>query len=406
MNGVFILDPARRAAARRSSAARRRLNLAFVVFCVVVALVSLVVLAVMLTTIFYQGVSNVHWEFLTNPPGPDAADAGIMPALAGTVWVCVVCALTALPLGVATAVFLEEFKPKNRVLRRLHGIVQLNINNLAGVPSVVYGLIGITVFMQMFGVFGTVRDPWFEIGGHYQDFFETVGDTFDRRTLKVYVDGRHADQTTLVDGMTVLTRDDEEVRLKVIPPGAPMPDDEALRRRTVYANVEVDRRKYYESWYYLRVPFDRSVLTGGLTLMLVILPVVIIASQESIRAVPDSLREAALGMACTRWQMVRRVTLPAAVPGILTGSILALSRAIGEAAPMLMIAGTLYMDSPPANFMDTYTVMPLQIYRWLEDHKQAFQPVAGAAIIVLLGVLLTFNAVAVFLRQRLQKPLT
>ncbi len=140
--------------------------------------------------------------------------------------------------------------------------------------------------------------------------------------------------------------------------------------------------------------------------MLVVMPIVIIASQESIRAVPDSLREAALGMGCTRWQMVRRVTLPAAIPGILTGSILAMSRAMGEAAPILMIAGVIYIPSAPDNLIDEFTVMPLQIYNWAQRSMTEFHSVAATGIILLLTVLLMFNAAAVILRQRWQKPLS
>jgi phosphate transport system permease protein len=158
-------------------------------------------------------------------------------------------------------------------------------------------------------------------------------------------------------------------------------------------------------WYYLRVPFGRGVLAGGMTLMLVILPIVVIASQEALRAVPDSLREGALAAGATRWQMVRHMTLPAAVPGIMTGSILAMSRAIGEAAPVLVIAGIVFITFTPRNLMDDFTVLPLQIYNWAQRPQEEFHRIAATGIIVLLAVLLTFNAAAVLIRQKFHKPL-
>ena len=140
--------------------------------------------------------------------------------------------------------------------------------------------------------------------------------------------------------------------------------------------------------------------------MLVILPIVIIASQESLRAVPDSLREGSFGMGATRWQTVQNVTLPASIPGIMTGSILAMSRAIGEAAPILIICGIIYIGSNPGNLMDDFSVMPLQIYNWASQSQREFHAVAAKGIIVLLAVLLSFNAVAVLIRNRTQKNLS
>ncbi|MEC9374712.1 MAG: PstA family ABC transporter permease, partial [Planctomycetota bacterium] len=265
-------------------------------------------------------------RFLTSPPSRRAEDAGLEPALWGSIWICLVCGLTALPIGVGTAVFLEEFRPKSRLLRRGHAFVELNIRNLAGVPSIVYGIIGLTAFVQMFNMLGTPNDPAFSIG-------------------------------------------------------------EPL------------------DWYHFQLPFGRGVLAGGLTLMLVILPIVIISAQEALRAVPDSIRQGALAVGCTRWQVVSKMTLPAAIPGIMTGSILAMSRAIGEAAPILVIAGIVFVRFTPQNLMDDFTAMPLQIYNWAGRPQEEFHHTAASGIIVLLGVLLTFNALAVLIRQRLQKPL-
>ncbi|MCI0631532.1 MAG: phosphate ABC transporter permease PstA [Phycisphaerales bacterium] len=298
----------------------------FVILCMIGASLSLLALAILLGSILIQGLGHLDLSFFKDVPSAKPAKAGIGPAMWGSIWVCAACALAALPLGVGTAIFLEEFKPKKPWVRRLHGFLQLNITNLAGVPSIVYGILGLTVFVQLFGIVGNTNDPGFTFGS---------------------------------------------------------PDN----------------------WYYFQLPLGRGVLAGGLTLALVVLPIVIIASQEALRAVPDSLREAALASGATRWQMIRQMTLPAAVPGIMTGSILAMSRAIGEAAPMLVIAGVVYITFTPQHLMDEFTVMPLQIYNWAGLPQTEFHEVAATGIIVLLAVLLTFNALAVFIRQRFQQPL-
>lgn len=311
---------------RRSSQRRVAANRVFMIVCIVAGSVSLIALALLLTSILNLGLKHLDWQFLKQVPSRRAEKAGIGPAMWGTVWVCLMCGLIALPLGVGTAIFLEEFRPRQRWLLKLHGFVQLNITNLAGVPSIVYGILGLTVFVQMFGMMGNLNEP----------------------------------------GLTIGTRED---------------------------------------WYYVQLPLGRGVLAGALTLMLVVLPVITIASQEALRAVPDSLREGALAAGATKWQMVRRMTLPAAVPGIMTGCILAMSRAIGEAAPMLVIAGVVYITFTPRNLMDEFTVMPLQIYNWAGLPSKDFHQVAATGIIVLLSILLTFNAIAVFIRQKFHKPL-
>jgi phosphate transport system permease protein len=264
-------------------------------------------------------------SFVTGTPSRRPEDAGIGPPLVGTVWVCLICGILALPLGVGTAIFLEECKPRGALARRLFAVVQLNITNLAGVPSIVYGIIGLTAFVGMFGLFGTPAAP----------------------------------------ALTIGTTDD---------------------------------------WYYFQLPFGRSVLAGGLTLMLVVLPIVVISAQEALRAVPDSLRQGALALGSTRWQMIRRMTLPAAVPGIMTGSILAMSRAIGEAAPILIICGIVFIRFTPEHLMDEFTALPLQIYDWAGRPKDEFHRIAASGIVVLLAVLLTFNAAAVVIRQKFQRP--
>ena len=394
------------AADLRPTDSRKLTNNLFIGVCVTTAFMSMVILAVLMIAVCLQGRHYLDWSFLNDPPSREPAEAGIGPALWGTIWVCAGCAFFTLPLGVATAIFLEEFRPRNPVSKIIHSFIQLNIANLAGVPSVVYGIIGLTAFAAMFGLFdrtdagGNAAPPW-EIGITYYDQFLTEGD----RVVLIQVDGKNAPATALTEQTSAITTQGKAVELNIIGNRDPLPEDEKVRAYTLRDSAEggrIDRRR----WYYLSVPLGSGVVTGSLTLMLVVLPVVIIATQESLRAVPDSLREGALGMGATRWQMVWNVTLPAAVPGIMTGSILAMSRAIGEAAPILMISGIVFIDFTPGHLMDKFTVMPLQIYNWAQRPQIEFHHLAASGIIVLLCVLLAFNAVAVFIRQRFQKPLS
>lgn len=313
----------------RSRAFRTFKDKYFVVFCIASAFLSILVLGILLTSIGVQGTEYLTKDLLSNSPSRKPEQAGIYPAMWGTIMICMVCAATAIPLGVGTAIFLEEYKPRNKWLMKFHSFVQVNITNLSGVPSVVYGILGLTVFAQMFnwGWVGTADEPWLEIGT-------------------------------------------------------------------------------YENWYYFRLPIGRSVLAGGLTLMLLVLPVIIISSQEALRAVPDSLRKGALALGATRWQMIWRMTLPSAIPGIMTGTILSMSRAIGEAAPILIICGVAYITFTPEHLMDDFTAMPLQIYNWAARPQEEFHQVAASGIIVLMGILLTFNAVAIIIRQKFQKQLS
>ncbi|MCH2128841.1 MAG: phosphate ABC transporter permease PstA [Pirellulaceae bacterium] len=387
-------------AAPRSAAMRRNLDRWFLIFCVVTAFTSVAILALLLGAILLQGMPQMSWAFLSNPPSRDTTQAGIMPALFGTIWVCGACALCTLPVGVATAVLLEEFKPSGRLTRPIHSFIQVNITNLAGVPSVVYGIIGLTAFVSMFGILGSTSDPVFELGVSYYDQFLSEDD----RVLLVPVAGRNAPPTPVEEGLVAIIRD-KAFRVHVIGDRDPLPDDKRLQAVTLREGAEAGRISR-KSWYYLQLPFGRGVFAGALTLMLVVLPIVIISSQEALRAVPASLREAGLGLGATRWQVVWNVTLPSAIPGIMTGSILAMSRAIGEAAPVLIIAGIVFIASPPGHLMDDFSVMPLQVYNWAQRPQAEFHSIAATGIIVLLAILLTFNIFAVWLRQKFQKTMS
>lgn len=393
--------PCLRASHSRSLKLRHRIDRGFVAFCMATALASIVILTVLLGSILYAGLPGMSWRFVRSAPSSVATEAGIQPAMFGSIWVCSVCALFALPIGVATAVFLEEFPVRSKIGRMFQSFVQLNISNLASVPSVVYGMIGLTVFAGMFGLAGSANAPVMEVGAQYYHQFLSEGD----RILRVPVADRQAVPTLVRSPMTAITSRGQTVQVNVIGAHDTLPDSPALRARTLRQDAESGIISD-KAWYYFQLPFGRSVLTGGLTLMLVILPIVIIASQEALRGVPESLREASFGIGATRWQTVQNVTLPSALPGIMTGSILAMSRAIGEAAPILIICGIIYVGASPANLMDDFSVMPLQIFNWASQPQHEFHTVAAQGIVVLLAILLSFNAIAVFIRHTAQKSLS
>jgi phosphate transport system permease protein len=260
---------------------------------------ALLVLAALLWDITSSGAPWLSPDLLTNSPSRKPEQAGLRPALLGTLWVIGLTALLAFPVGIGAAVYLEEYAPTNRWTR----ILKTNIANLAGVPSVVYGLLGLGVFVSLFAL-------------------------------------------------------------------------------------------------------GRTVLSSALTLALLILPVIIIASQEAIRAVPPSLRLAAFALGATPWQVARDHVIPAAMPGILTGIILSISRAMGETAPLLVVGAAAYVTFNPTGLMSKYTVLPVQIYEWARRPQQEFQDLAAAAIIVLLLLLLILNATAIYLRHRFAKKVT
>jgi phosphate transport system permease protein len=309
------------AAAPSVSRGRRLLsNRLFLVACLLSTTVAIAVLATLLVSIFIDGWGSLSWDFITRFASRKPAEAGIKAPLWGSIWVCGICGLFALPIGIGTALYLEEFASRNRFTE----FVRINITNLSGVPSIVYGIIGLTAFARMFGV-GGKGEP--------------------------------------------------------IAIGNP------------------------DSIWYLQLPFGSGVLAGGLTLMLVVLPIVIVASVEALRAVPPSIRSGSLALGGTTWQTTWRLVLPGALPTMMTGAILAMSRAIGEAAPLLVLGGFLLVFRTPVNLMSDFTVLPLQIFNWASRPQETFHAIAASAIIVQLGLLLAFNAVAIFIRAKLQRPL-
>jgi phosphate transport system permease protein len=278
---------------------RRRLKgQIFLWACFAATCVAVVLLAVLLVDILRQGATRVSVEFLNSYPSRFPERAGIKSALFGTMWTVGFTGLFSFPLGVGAAIYLEEYAPRNWLTR----VIETNIANLAGVPSIVYGVLGLAVFVRAMSL-------------------------------------------------------------------------------------------------------GRSVVAGAATLALLILPIVIISSQEAIRAVPPSIREAGYGVGATKWQTLQHLVLPIAFPGVLTGMILALSRAIGETAPLIMIGALTFIAFTPNTPLDEFTVLPIQIFNWAARPQAGFHELAAAGIIVLLVALLSMNALAIILRNRLRKEI-
>jgi phosphate transport system permease protein len=263
-------------------------------------------------------VARVEWrswlnrEFLNGSMSATPVDAGIRGAISGTLWVIVITLTVAVPLGVGAAIYLEEYANPNAPVNR---IIETNIRNLAGVPSIIYGLLGLAIFARVLEYF-------------------TSGKIFG-------IEGTNG----------------------------------------------------------------RTVLTAGLTLALLILPVIIINAQEAIRAVPSSIREASYGLGATKWQTIWRQVLPASLPGILTGIILSMSRAVGETAPLVVVGAAVFLAKDPSGPFTAFTTLPIQIYNWAAMPQDQFRDAAAAGIIVLLVILLALNMTAIIIRQRFSRRL-
>ena len=268
----------------------------FVWLCLLAVFLPLGLLFVLIGDVVLDAVGRMSWEFLTGYPSRRAERAGILPALVGSMLLISLTALMTLPAGVGAAIYLEEYGKRSR----LAGLIEVNIANLAGVPSVIYGLLGLGLFVRALGL-------------------------------------------------------------------------------------------------------GRSVLAGAGTLALLVLPIVIMSSREALRTVPHSLREACYALGATRWQAIRRVVLPMALPGILTGAILSLSRAIGETAPLIVVGALTYVTFLPDGLDAPFTALPIQIFNWVSRPQKEFLVNAAAGIVVLLATMLLLNTLAILLRNRLQK---
>ncbi|MBI3584487.1 MAG: phosphate ABC transporter permease PstA [Nitrospinae bacterium] len=272
-------------------------------------LIGLVVLLTLLINVAIDGFSRLGWQFITNYPSRKPAEAGVLSAWVGTVWVAVLTLLAAFPIGVAAATYLEEYSKRNW----LRELIEINITNLSAVPSIIYGLLGLELFVR---------------------------------------------------GMNM----------------------------------------------------DRSVISGALTLAILILPLIIISTREAIRAIQPTIREASLALGATKWQTIRNQVLPAAMPSILTGTILAISRAIGEASPLITIGALTYVAFLPTSpissdfpyisvkgLFDPFTVLPIQIFNWVSRPQKGFLINAAAGIMVLLIIVFFMNGIATYLRYRYEK---
>ena len=263
------------------------------IFCTIIGLVLLIVF---IGDILIDGLRRIDWGFITSLPSRKAEKAGIYTALMGSIWILVFTTLIAVPVGVAAGIYLEEYSQKNK----LAGLLEINISNLAGVPSIIYGLLGLEVFVRIMNL------------------------------------------------------------------GA-------------------------------------SVLAGSLTLSLLILPIIIVATREAIKAVPSSIRDASYALGASKWQTIQHQILPASGGGILTGVILALSRAVGETAPLIVVGALAYVPFAPQNPMDEFSVLPIQIFNWISRPQHGFIENAAAAIIILLLITFIMNGIAVYFRNKWQK---
>lgn len=331
MSDPLEFDPATRSI-------RQRRDRLFEWVCFLAAATGILLLVILLASISARAWGWLDGDFLSSYDSMKAEKAGILAALWGSFWLTLLTATMAVPIGVGAAVYLEEYSSDSWVRR----FIQLNLSNLAGVPSIVYGILGMSVFVQMFRAFDGVE--------------------------KAIVLGAGSFTVTVP------------------------------------------------------LPFGPSIISGSCTLSLLVLPVIIVATQEALRAIPSSIRHASLALGATRWQTIRRQVLPAAIPGILTGVILSVSRAIGETAPLIMVGAATYVAFSPGSIetpagvfsdpqaaaqipfeQDGFTTLPIQIYNWISRPGAEFQQVAAAGILVLLAMLLAMNAVAILTRQHFRK---
>jgi phosphate transport system permease protein len=258
----------------------------------------LVLLSVFIGSIIVDGVQRIDWDFITSLPSRKAERAGIFTALMGSIWILIFTTIIALPIGIAAAIYLEEYAKESK----LASLLEVNISNLAGVPSIIYGLLGLEVFVRI-------------------------------------------------------------------------------------------------------MQMGASVIAGSFTLALLILPIVIVSTRESIKAVPKSIRDASFALGASKWQTVSQQLLPASFGGILTGIILALSRAVGETAPLIVIGALAYVPFAPTSPMDEFSVLPIQIFNWISRPQHGFETNAAAAIIILLLITFVMNGIAVYFRNRWQSKL-
>ncbi len=320
---------------KESISRRNRAEKIFNIILLLSVLFALFMLTVLIIDIAVEGFAWVRPELFENYHSRKPENAGMKSAIVGSIIVILLTGLISFPVGVGAAIYLEEYAPKNRLTE----FINLNINNLAGVPSIVYGMLGLVVFGRMFGLFS--KDSWFV------NLFNIPIESGATGGWEFFLFG--------------------------IP------------------------------WLEIHLPFGRSMVAGALTMSLLILPVVIIASREAIRAVPPSIREGGYALGTTKWHVTSTLVLPIAFPGILTGMILSLSRAIGETAPLIIMGAFTYVPFLPRSVWDQFTVIPIQIYNWITLPQPEYRVhLAAAGILVLLFILFLMNGIAIYLRKKFE----
>lgn len=371
-------------------------------------------------------------EFLTRPMSSAPALAGVRTALIGSIGLMMVVALVALPTGVGAAIYLEEYAHHGFVNR----LIETNVRNLAGVPSIIYGMLGLAIFVRALAPFtsGLIFHSNFE-APTVETVVERIAPAFDgavswdgkglvseRDQLDAPTLGRIVD-TFLHFGtpsLTMLGNSPVVEMSNALAEALDIAVDATATRAGEERDIEVRGRAYrfdvaenprISDDAYDRLmaslarinsfaPNGRTLLSAGLTLALLILPIIIINAQEAIRAVPYTIREASYGLGATRWQTIWKQVLPAALPGIMTGTILSVSRAVGETAPLIVVGAATFLVADPTSPFSQFTAMPIQIYQWTARPQGQFADIAAAAIIVLLALMLALNAAAILLRNR------
>ncbi len=408
-----LLESSSTPASKVSNTKREIRNRLFAKICSLSSGFALVILVILLTTILLKGASSLSFDFLRGVHIENRPEiSGISQAIVGSMVLSLIAGLLAIPIGIGTAIYLEEFKPRNQWMRQFQNLVQLNINNLAGIPSIVYGILGVTAFVYMFGIFQPIQVnqvPAWELGADY--FYQARTVSNRRQGIEgILFSFPSADPQQamfeITEPIEVQSGDGQTFTLNVIENDDPLPTDEALLKRTIRRGAIASRFAEYSPTRF-HLPLGKSVLSAGLTLALIVLPIVIIASQEAIRGVPDSLREASMGLGATRWQTVAGVVVPSALPGIMTGTILAMSRAIGEAAPIIAVmGGILGTTRGLTNLMDPTPILPVTIYKWSGHQNVQYESLAAAAIIVLLLILLLINSASIAIRYWFERKST
>lgn len=282
---------------KKNESIRKLKAFLFLAFCLGSVFIGLGALIVLLVDVFMRGFSSLDMSFLTSFPSRFPERAGIKSAIYGSIWLMILTAFFSIPIGIGASIYLEEYSKRNFFT----SLIKTNVSNLAGVPSIVYGILGLAIFVRA-------------------------------------------------------------------------------------------------------LSFDRSLLSGSLTMALLVMPIIIVAARESIKAVPRSFREASLALGATRWQTTKKVVIPSSLAGMITGIILALSRAIGETAPLIMIGALTFIAFVPDGPMSPFTVLPIQIFNWVSRPQAGFHEKAAAAIIVLLAFVFTLNIIATIIRNIFEKP--